>query len=181
MTFDAKSGNYTASMRVQKDFAVHFTPTCIQAHGAHPTCAQLTASIASYIAGGFVNYNDFACNDASDGGCDCTYNYGEGTGETGRFAVVGSQVYIFDAPSGKPPHAMDFCIQGDTMTIAGHNGSHLFGSPGLRSLVMTSCSGATCNLAPAAAPAAGAGGADPVGLTGAAGAMLVGGAGGAAP
>ncbi len=146
MSFDPVTGNYTATMRVSHEFSTHFTPACITAHGAHPTCDQLTQSISGYLSGAFVNYNDFACQNATDGGCDCTYKYGEGVGETARYAVVGNELYILDAMSGKPPHSYDFCIQGDSMTVGGHNGSHLFGSDGLRSMVMSRCSGQTCSL-----------------------------------
>ena len=146
MSFDPVTGNYTATMRVSHQFATHFTPACITAHGAHPTCDQLTQSISGYLSGAFVNYNDFLCHNATDGGCDCTYKYGEGVGETARYAHVGNELYILDAMSGKPPHSYDFCIQGNTMTVGGHNGSHLFGSDGLRSMVMTRCSGISCNL-----------------------------------
>ncbi|HWZ90284.1 MAG TPA: hypothetical protein VNW92_15580 [Polyangiaceae bacterium] len=148
MSFDPNTGNYTATLKVQHDFATHFTPGCINAHGAYPTCQALTDSISGYLSGAFVNYNNFACTPSSDGGCDCTYRYGEGVGETARYAVMGNELYILDAMSGLPPHAYDFCIQGDTMTVGGHNGSHLFGSAGLRSMVMTRCSGQTCNLNP---------------------------------
>jgi len=138
----AATNGFGAVLSVQHHFEVHFTPTCLGAHGVPPTCAALTEFAAN---GQFLNFNDFVCENAGDGGCDCNYLYFEGTTESASYANLGSQLYIVNATSRLPPRSYDFCVQGDTMTLGGHNGIGLFGSKNLRSVVMTRCATADCS------------------------------------
>ena len=132
---------FGAVLSVEHHFAVHFSPTCLGAHGVPPTCAAMTAFATG---GAFLNYNDFVCGDAKGGGCDCTYLYYEGTTESAHYQIVGNQLLIVDAASFLPPRTYDYCVQGDTMTMGGHNGLGLFGSNHLRSVVATRCHSAGC-------------------------------------
>jgi hypothetical protein len=139
---DGSTAAFGAVLTVQHHFAVHFSPTCLGAHGVPPTCDAMTADAA---AGQFLNFNDFVCENGGDGGCDCTYLYDEGTTESASYAKLGTQLYIVNATSRLPPRSYDFCVQGDTMTLGGHNGIDLFGSKDLRSVVMTRCATADCS------------------------------------
>jgi hypothetical protein len=138
----AVAAPFGAVLSVQNHFAVHFSPTCLGAHGVPPTCAALTQFAAD---GQFLNFNDFACENAGDGGCDCSYLYYEGTTESANYAIVGSQLLIVNSSSRLPPRNYDFCVQGDTMTLGGHNGIGLFGSKNLRSVVLKRCATADCS------------------------------------
>jgi hypothetical protein len=133
---------FGAVLSVQNHFSVHFTPTCLGAHGVPPTCAAMTVAAAN---GQFLNFNDFVCANAGDGGCDCNYLYYEGTTESASYAPLGSQLYIVNATSRLPPRSYDFCVQGNTMTLGGHNGIGLFGSKNLRSVVLTRCATDDCS------------------------------------
>jgi hypothetical protein len=119
----------------------HFTPTCLQAHGANPTCDELTAGLAAQT---LPNYQNVACKAASDNGCDCTYDLGDTTGDSGSWQIVGNSIYMFNSPSGNPPQVADYCVNGNTMTLSGKDGSHLIGSAGIRSMVLTKCADASC-------------------------------------
>ena len=133
---------FGAVLSVQNHFSVHFWPTCLGAHGVPPTCAAMTEFGAD---GKFLNFNDFACENAGDGGCDCSYLYFEGTTESASYAIVGSQLYIVNATSRLPPRSYDYCVQGDTMTLGGHNGLPLFGSKNLRWVELARCATADCS------------------------------------
>ena len=132
---------FGAVLSVENHFAVHFSPTCLGAHGVPPTCSALTAFAAG---GAFLNYNDFVCDNAGDGGCDCSYLYYEGTTESAYYQIVGSQLVIVNSASRLPPRTYDYCVQGDTMTMGGHNGIGLFGSKNLRWVELTRCLTAGC-------------------------------------
>jgi hypothetical protein len=133
---------FGAVLSVQHHFAVHFSPTCLGAHGVPPTCQALTEFAAN---GQFLNFNNFMCGDAGSGGCDCNYDYFEGTTESASYALAGSQMLIVNSSSRLPPRSYDFCVQGDTMTMGGHNGIGLFGSKNLRSVELTRCAQADCS------------------------------------
>ena len=132
---------FGAVLIVENHFAVHFGPTCLGAHGVPPTCSALTAFASG---GAFLNYNDFVCENAGDGGCDCSYLYYEGTTESAHYQIVGNQLIVVNAASLLPPRTYDYCVQGDTMTMGGHNGLGLFGSKNLRSVVATRCATPGC-------------------------------------
>ena len=138
----ATTAAFGAVLSVQHQFSVHFTPTCLGAHGVPPTCAAMTSFAAN---GQFLNFNDFVCENAGDGGCDCSYLYYEGTTESASYATIGSQLYIVNATSRLPPRSYDFCVQDNTMTLGGHNGIGLFGSKNLRSVVLTRCATEDCS------------------------------------
>ncbi len=119
----------------------HFTPTCLQAYGANPTCDELTYGLAHQS---LPNYQNVACTTAADQGCDCTYDLGDTTGDSGSWRIEGNTIYTFNNPSGNPPQAMDFCVNGNTMTLSGKDGSHLSGSTGVRSMLLTKCDASGC-------------------------------------
>ena len=108
-----------------------------------PTCSTLTEFGSKPE---FLNFQQFACADAADGGCDCSYLYDEGSTEMARYETVGSQLLVVDSMSLLPPRAYDYCVQGDTLTLGGHNGIRVFGSRILRSVVATRCPPEGCPM-----------------------------------
>ncbi|HEY4105993.1 MAG TPA: hypothetical protein VGM44_18960 [Polyangiaceae bacterium] len=120
----------------------HFTPACLQAYGANPSCDDLTAGLIA--EGTSVNYQNPQCTLAADQGCDCSYTIGDTSGDSGDWRIIGNSIYLFNSPSGNPPQTMDYCVQGDTMTLSGKDGSHLNGSAGVRSMVLKKCGASGC-------------------------------------
>jgi hypothetical protein len=120
----------------------HFSPACLQAYGANPTCDDLTAGLLAQ--GTAVNYQHPQCTTASDQGCDCTYTLADTSGDSGNWRIIGNTIYTFNHPSRNPPEAMDYCVNGNTMTLSGKDGSHLIGSAGVRSMVLTKCDASGC-------------------------------------
>jgi hypothetical protein len=124
----------------------HFSPACLQAYGANPSCDDLTAGLLA--EGNSVNYQNPVCALAADQGCDCRYTIADTSGDSGNWRIEGNAIYLFNSPSGNPPQVMDYCVQGDTMTLSGKDGSHLIGSAGVRSMVLTKCGPNGCGAAP---------------------------------
>jgi len=125
--------NYTVITTLDAAQTTHFSQACLQAYGAKPSCAELTTGLQTVSN---PNYQNLECRDASDGGCDCDYTL-EGTGsDSGTWAVKGNQIIEYSSSSGKPPQAVDFCVDGSTLTLGGANGASL-GTAGLRSLTAT--------------------------------------------
>jgi hypothetical protein len=137
----------------------HFAPLCLQTGGANPTCADLQQNLAEFytsLAGkdgmgnplpaSFVNIQ---CQGATDGGCDCGYDYQVALTDTGTWSSGGSILtessdpsgYLFngtrvgsEAPSGFM--VASFCQNGDALNLSGYNGSTLSHAPGLRVLTL---------------------------------------------
>jgi len=122
--------------------STHFTPACLQAYGANPSCDDLTAALLAQ--GTSVNYQNPSCTTAPDNGCDCTYYLADTNGDSGQWRIIGNTIYTFNSPSGHPAQAMDYCVSGNTMTLSGKDGSHLLGSPGIRSMKLIKCDSGAC-------------------------------------
>lgn len=120
----------------------HFAPACLQAYGANPSCDDITAGLIAQ--GTSVNYQNASCATASDGGCDCSYNLADTNGDSGQWRLIGNTIYAFNSPSGHPAQAMDYCVNGNTMTLSGKDGSHLLGSAGIRTMTLTKCDSGAC-------------------------------------
>jgi hypothetical protein len=154
VSFNAESHLYEIVNTQKYDYATHFTPACLQAYGASPTCQELSDALNAQP---LPNYQDLSCANASDGGCDCAYTLSGTGGDNGTWEVVGSTLYEFPSLSGLPPQAVDFCAQGDSMTLSGKNGSHLNGTAGMRSMFLTKCTDGVCDPGGAAQPQPGNG------------------------
>jgi hypothetical protein len=129
--------SYSLTITVSSPETTHFAPACLRAYGANPTCDELTAGL---LTAPNPNYGDLTCSTASDGGCDCSYVL-EGTqGNTGTWSIVDNIMYAYNPLSQDPPQAMNFCVSGapglETMTLSGHNGAHLPGAVGVRSMAL---------------------------------------------
>jgi hypothetical protein len=128
-----KDHTYSITASAFAPATTHFTPECIQAYGANPTCLQLQIDLAATPN---PNYQDLACVDAADKGCDCSYEI-EGTGsDTGNWQQVGSKIYQYSFSSGKPPQVASYCVSPDAqkLTLGGADGALITGASGLRTM-----------------------------------------------
>ena len=153
--------SYQVSLSFASSNATHFTPQCIQFGGATPTCGELAINLQQfYVTKAGSNgqgvmqaptFTGIACNTASDGGCDCTYDYQIALTDFGTWQAVGNTIseasdlaaYQYNgqpaAASQQPTKAQlaSFCQTGDTLTLSGYNGSSLSSAPGLRVLSLS--------------------------------------------
>ena len=155
VTFNADS-TYTVALKFAGYNISHFTPYCLQAAGAAPTCSDLATGLKDYYeaaalpdAAGtkltdFVNIN---CALAADSGCDCGYDYQVTFSDKGAWRSAGAILTQSSDPgaytlNGKsagsqaPSAAMvsSICQSDADLTLSGYNGSALFHVPGLRVL-----------------------------------------------
>jgi hypothetical protein len=162
MSFSNASGSTPAKYQVSLSFATtgstHFTVQCIQFGGASPSCGELATNLQQfYVSKAGVNaqgmmqepsFTITACNSASDGGCDCSYNYQVTLTDVGTWQSLGTAIseagdpgaYLYNgqpvAASQQPTKAQlaSYCQAGDTLSLSGYSGSFLSGAPGLRVL-----------------------------------------------
>jgi hypothetical protein len=129
--------NYNTAVDTKSTTLTHFAPTCITAYGAHPSCAELATELASFESA-MPNYAKMVCNDAADGGCDCTYDYVSTAADTGSWRVTGGNLLYFISAYNQfqPIVETTFCSANNTLTITGRNGTSLFAVSGLRTLTL---------------------------------------------
>jgi len=132
------SSNHEYSVAVQtlSNTSTHFTPACLTAYGANPTCAELGTSLTAYYTG-MPNFSEtFTCTNASDGGCDCSYTYEGTAADTGTWQVEGDIMYFFSEGEDLVQPALEttFCVGpgGSSLSISGRDGQSLFNVQGLR-------------------------------------------------
>lgn len=129
------SHNYNVAISTSSTTSGHFSPTCLTAFGANPSCSDVETQLA--MSYGVPNYQDTVCTNASDGGCDCSFEYLGTAADQGTYQTVGDTLYFFSAFSDVTPVlATTYCATGGTLTITGKNGGSLFEVPGLRTLTL---------------------------------------------
>ena len=99
------------------------------------TCSEFAVSYASRLMTE-PNITGVACIDDNEGGCRCGYNLLLVTSMTGTYRVEGSTVYHYDRTSAEPFSAADYCVNGGSLTLTGHDRTYLFNQSALRSLTL---------------------------------------------
>lgn len=161
MTFSKSPNKYSVKLSFAGAYATHFGPLCLQFGGATPSCADLTANLTQYYLtdakAGMMDaqgnpappaFTAINCSTASDGGCDCNYTYQVTLTDSGTWNNLGNAItessdlgaYQYNgqpvAASQQPVKAVaaSFCVNGNTLTLSGYNGTMLSSAPGLRVL-----------------------------------------------
>jgi hypothetical protein len=149
---------YAISLKFAGYNVSHFSPYCLQSAGANPSCSDLVANLTQYYSDKSTadaagnkspDFANIACAVATDGGCDCGYDYQVTLADIGTWHPAGSVITQSSDPSGytlngrsagsqRPTSAMasSICVAGDQLTLSGYNGSPLFHVPGLRVLTL---------------------------------------------
>ena len=165
ISFNSSTGSLPPAYQVSLNFAsansTHFTVQCIQFGGATPSCGDLATNLQQfYVSKAGVNaqgvtqapsFTNIACNAASDGGCDCTYEYHVALTDHGTWQVLGNVISEAGDPTayqynGQPAAASQqptkaqlasFCQTDNTLSLSGYSGSSLSSAPGLRVLSLS--------------------------------------------
>ncbi len=129
---------YMVSADTFANVQIHFAPPCLTAFGANPSCGDLTTQTQAYLtAHSQTVFRDFSCVGSTAGGCDCSYTYVGQVVDQGSWRVAGSVLYFLSESNGtQQVVATDFCAQGNSLVISGHNGISLFTDRGLRTLTL---------------------------------------------
>jgi hypothetical protein len=118
----------------------HFTPECIQAFGANPTCADLAAAIFEfYIEPPPIS--NIQCTLASDQGCDCSYDYENPVVDNGQWATPPGGTLLYEySDYAQQPYPVSYCVTGSgasaKLTLTGYQGHNLTNIGGLRTIVL---------------------------------------------
>jgi hypothetical protein len=166
ITFNTDANGLPSTYSATLNFATynvsHFAPLCLQFYGATPSCGDLATNLTDFYAqaAGMDNstppmsnptgYENIVCQAASDGGCDCGYDYKVTLTDNGSWSFNGSILTESSAPSeylynGKLVGTeaasglmvASTCQSGDTLTLSGYSGANLENAPGLRVLTLT--------------------------------------------
>ncbi len=152
---------YNVSLNFAGYYITHFAPLCLQFYGATPTCSDLATNLTDFYANAAgmssatppapnpPGFENIQCQGASDGGCDCGYDYKVTLTDAGSWSFAGSVLTESSAPSsyqlnGKlvgtegPSSLMvaSTCQSGNSLTLSGYGGQSLSHAPGLRVLTL---------------------------------------------
>lgn len=125
LTYDSNM-TYGAFITSRSTASIEFSISCLTRFGYFDSCDGFGKAFADYGAqlGGV---KDTSCA-PSTSGCLCHYVVeadAAGTDLTGTWSVSGNLLTHF-AGTGVLPSQADFCVQGDTMTLWGHDRTVLF-------------------------------------------------------
>ncbi len=141
MTADHTQGLYSTLLTSSDRTSINYSASCLQRFGYSPgSCKEFGAAFADYgkTLGGI---KETECQDSAGGGCVCSYlseSDAAGTNLSGIWSSDGHVITHF-AGSGILPTQVDYCVQGNRMTLWGHDRTTILditGSSGLRTLVL---------------------------------------------
>ncbi|HXK17740.1 MAG TPA: hypothetical protein VNG33_08055 [Polyangiaceae bacterium] len=139
--------NYSALFGWRGRETQYFPPACLKQHGVlAPSCSDLAAAIEDKTQTVLSNVSDVVCDPTTDGGCNCAYTVSvEGAGaqphvpELGTWRIDRQDSTILNHYPGTstPAYPADFCVNGDTLELHGHNDTGLITHEALRNLTLT--------------------------------------------
>jgi hypothetical protein len=123
---------YSAFVTTSAHTSIEFSFDCLSRFGTFTGCADFGVAFATYGAGlGGVKETD--CSDSANG-CLCSYtveNDSAGSNLNGTWSANGNVLTHF-AGSMVLPSQVDFCTNGDHMTLWGHDGTGIMDLGGVR-------------------------------------------------
>lgn len=143
LIYDGQQHTYGAFITSRSSATVEFSARCLSRFGFFDSCELFGAALAKYGAS-LGGVKDTSCV-PSELGCRCSYTSeadAAGTDLTGKWTANGAVLTHF-AGTGVLPSDADFCVQGDTMTLWGHDRTVLFDTgivpakaPGARTMTL---------------------------------------------
>jgi hypothetical protein len=135
---DHTQGLYTTLLTSSDRTSINYSASCLQRFGYTPgSCEEFGVAFADYgsTLGGIKETN---CHDSTEGGCTCSYlseSDAAGTNLSGIWSSDGHVITHF-AGSGVLPTQVDYCVQGNQMTLWGHARTNILDFNGLRILTL---------------------------------------------
>jgi hypothetical protein len=135
---DHTQGVYATLVTSSDRTSINYSASCLQRFGYSPgSCSQFGEAFAAYGAslGGVQQTH---CEDSGQGGCLCSYlseSDAAGPNLSGSWRKNGHVITHF-ASNMVLPSQVDYCVQGDQMTLWGHNRTNILDFAGLRILVL---------------------------------------------
>jgi hypothetical protein len=131
-------GLYTTLLTSSDRTSINYSASCLARFGYAPgSCGEFGMAFADYglTLGGI---KETSCRDSGDGGCLCSYlseSDAAGTNLSGIWSAEGNVITHF-AGSGVLPTKVDYCVNGNQMTLWGHNRTSILDFIGLRTLTL---------------------------------------------
>ena len=131
LTYEGNSYSFAAILYGRQK--LELSARCLTSQGVSLSCSQLTTAIATVWNSEPAVQNLVCADHPSGSGCQCDYDMVLNTGPAGTWAFGGDLLTHFDSAQG-PPFQADFRVEGNTLSMNGHNRRALFGINGMRSL-----------------------------------------------
>lgn len=137
LTYSAASesdteGTFEMQVRYFKKMRADFSAQCMTAQGVVMGCNEFTFQMREKLRAE-PNISDINCGPGPQGGCSCIYDMLLISGVTGPWRTEGGVLTHYDALRDFPSEA-DYCVNGDTLEMTGHDRTWLFNQTGLRTL-----------------------------------------------
>jgi hypothetical protein len=132
------TGSYGALVTSSDKTSIEFSRTCLTRFGyTSSDCAQFGDAFARFGTG-LGGVKETTCQNATNGGCLCAYTVeadAAGSNLSGRWRRRGS-VMTFYPSNMVLPTQVDYCIDGDRMTLSGHDRTNILDIAGLRTMTL---------------------------------------------
>jgi hypothetical protein len=132
----ASNGGYSAFVTSVGRATLQLSKECLSRNGVMPTCDQVTTDLKAFISSA-PGVTAVGCTTSGDG-CLCGYTIesdAAGSALNGKFSVDGTVITHY-AGTDVLPSKVDFCVQGDSLTLWGHERTNIMDMPGVRTLML---------------------------------------------
>jgi hypothetical protein len=135
-TTDHTQGLYSTLLTSSDRTSINYSASCLRRFGYPPgSCTDFGLAFADYgkTLGGI---KETKCQDSAGGGCLCSYlseSDAAGTNLSGIWKADGHVITHY-AGSGVLPTKVDYCVEGNQMTLWGHNRTNILDITGLSGL-----------------------------------------------
>jgi hypothetical protein len=134
---DHAKGLYAALVTSSDRTSIEYSRSCLERFGFSPDCVQFAQSFATYGAG-LGGVKETSCEATAGAGCRCSYlieSDAAGTNLSGNWTADGGVMTLL-AGNMVLPSRVDYCVQGDHMTLWGHNRTNILDFVGLRTMTL---------------------------------------------
>lgn len=131
------TGSYGALVTTSDTTHIAFSKSCLTRFGYASDCVEFGAAFAAFGTG-LGGVKETSCAPASDGGCACAYTVeadAAGSNLSGVWRKNGKSM-TFYASNMVLPSQVDYCVQGDRMTLWGHDRTNILDLAGVRTVVL---------------------------------------------
>ena len=143
-------GTFILLINYYKPQIVEFQRGCFESQGYFVVPEGTATNYASFTCSEFgaqlkdrlkqepnIENESIGCVEDKEEGCLCGYNLLMVTGAKGTFTMKGTTISHFDQTTKQPVSTADYCVEGGTLTLYGHNNNYLFNQPAIRTLAFS--------------------------------------------
>jgi hypothetical protein len=133
-TDNATEGIFEIQFRYFKEMRADFSAQCMTAQGVVMGCTEFTYAVRDELAQEpNIDPEQINCFPGPQGGCSCAYDMLLVSGVTGPWRRNGDLITHYN-DFGDFPAETDYCVNGNSLEMTGHDRTWLFNQGGLRTL-----------------------------------------------